>query len=443
MRRTSFRAADGDRQRGRGPAGRGKGHSRARHLSRPHRAGGRATRSAYSCAARSLASPDPLGGSEDSSSSSSSRCCRISQPARKRRKTSSSRSPARPARRLSRTGSSSSTPCSTSVQRDQLHEERSDRALRPAQRGSSRDQHLGHRAGHPRGRASAGLRALLPRRGRDRPWFRARPGDRARRDRGRGRFRRAGIEGGRRDDGPVPVSAGCEPGGGVSKVLIVEDEPAVRDALDYSLRGEGFDVDAAPDGEAGLRAAHARDYDVVILDLMLPKMSGTEVCRRLRSESAVPIIMLTAKGAELDRVLGPRDRRRRLRDEAVLDGGADRADQGDSAPPSSSTGPARRACSAWATLELDPIRHEVKIGGEPKRLTPSEFKLLLLLAQDPGRVFSRREIMQHLWDCVLRRRPARVRHPHLEPPAEDRGGSGQSGPCGDRPWRRLQADGGR
>jgi two-component system response regulator RegX3 len=185
----------------------------------------------------------------------------------------------------------------------------------------------------------------------------------------------------------------------VSKVLIVEDEPAVRDALDYSLRGEGFDVDAASDGEAGLRAAQAGDYDVVILDLMLPKMSGTEVCRRLRSESAVPIIMLTAKGAELDRVLG-------------LEIGAD-----DYVTKPFSMAELigrirailrrRRLDRSGATsmlrvgdLELDPIRHEVRIGGEPKRLTPSEFKLLLLLAQDPERVFSRREIMQHLWDST-------------------------------------------
>jgi two-component system response regulator RegX3 len=185
----------------------------------------------------------------------------------------------------------------------------------------------------------------------------------------------------------------------MSKVLVVEDEPAVRDALDYSLRGEGFDVDAASDGEAGLRAAQAGEYDVVILDLMLPKMSGTEVCRRLRSESAVPIIMLTAKGAELDRVLGLEigaddyvtkpfsmaeliGRIRAILRRRQLDrsGGTSMLRVGD--------------------LELDPIRHEVRIGGEPKRLTPSEFKLLLLLAQDPERVFSRREIMQHLWDST-------------------------------------------
>jgi two-component system, OmpR family, response regulator RegX3 len=183
----------------------------------------------------------------------------------------------------------------------------------------------------------------------------------------------------------------------VSRVLIVEDEAAVRDALDYSLRGEGFDVDAASDGEAGLRAALAGDYDVVILDLMLPKMSGTEVCRRLRSESAVPIIMLTAKGAELDRVLGLEigadDYVTKPFSMAELIGRIRAILRRRQLDRSGATSMLR-----VGDLELDPIRHEVKIGGEPKRLTPSEFKLLLLLAQDPGRVFSRREIMQHLWD---------------------------------------------
>ncbi len=183
----------------------------------------------------------------------------------------------------------------------------------------------------------------------------------------------------------------------MSRVLIVEDEPAVRDALDYSLRGEGFDVDAASDGEAGLRAAQAGEYDVVILDLMLPKMSGTEVCRRLRSESAVPIIMLTAKGAELDRVLGLEigadDYVTKPFSMAELIGRIRAILRRRQLDRSGATSMLR-----VGDLELDPIRHEVKIGGEPKRLTPSEFKLLLLLAQDPERVFSRREIMQHLWD---------------------------------------------
>ena len=185
----------------------------------------------------------------------------------------------------------------------------------------------------------------------------------------------------------------------MTRVLVVDDEPAIRDAIEYALRNEGFDVDGAADGETGLQAALDDSYDVVLLDLMLPRMSGTEVCRRLRAASAVPIIMLTAKGAELDRVLG-------------LEVGADdyitkpfsmaeligriraiirRRDLDRSGAAS---------VLRVGGLELDPIRHEARIDGEPKRLTPSEFKLLMLLAQDPERVFSRREIMQHLWDST-------------------------------------------
>ncbi len=183
----------------------------------------------------------------------------------------------------------------------------------------------------------------------------------------------------------------------MSRILVVDDEPAILDSVGYALRNEGFDVDLVGDGETALDAALGREYDVVVLDLMLPRMSGTEVCRRLRGESSVPIVMLTAKGAELDRVLG-------------LEIGADDY----LAKPFSMAEligriraiiRRRELDRAGATsvirvgsLELDPLRHEARVEGVVKRLTPSEFKLLLLLAGDPERVFSRREIMQHLWD---------------------------------------------
>ncbi|HET9323548.1 MAG TPA: response regulator transcription factor [Gaiellaceae bacterium] len=185
----------------------------------------------------------------------------------------------------------------------------------------------------------------------------------------------------------------------MTRVLVVDDEAAIRDALEYALRNEGFEVEGVADGETGLEAALRQPYDVVVLDVMLPRMSGTEVCRRLRAESAVPIMMLTAKGAELDRVLG-------------LEIGAD---DYVTKPFSMAELIGRiRAIlrrreldrSGAATvlrvggLELDPIRHEVKVDGRPTRLTPSEFKLLMLLADQPERVFSRREIMQHLWDST-------------------------------------------
>jgi DNA-binding response OmpR family regulator len=182
-----------------------------------------------------------------------------------------------------------------------------------------------------------------------------------------------------------------------TRILVAEDEPAILDAVSYTLRGEGFDVDAVEDGESALDATRARSYDLMILDLMLPKLSGVEVCRRVRGESALPIIMLTAKSATSDRVFG-------------LEIGADdyvtkpfamdelvgrvrallRRRQLDRAGPESGV--------RVAGIEIDAYRHRVVIEGEERRLTPSEFKLLSLLASEPGRVFSRREIMEHLWD---------------------------------------------
>jgi two-component system response regulator RegX3 len=88
------------------------------------------------------------------------------------------------------------------------------------------------------------------------------------------------------------------------RILLVDDEPAIVDAVSYALEGEGFEVESRSDGEAALSAALGERFDLVLLDLMIPKLSGTEVCRRLRAESDVPIVMLTAKDAEVDRVLG-------------------------------------------------------------------------------------------------------------------------------------------
>ena len=183
----------------------------------------------------------------------------------------------------------------------------------------------------------------------------------------------------------------------MTRILIAEDEPAILDAVAYTLRGEGFSVETVVDGERALAEARDRDYDLMILDLMLPRLSGTEVCRRVRQESPLPIIMLTAKGAEADRVLG-------------LEIGADdyvtkpfsmpeligrvrallRRRELDRA--------AAHGTMRVGALKLDPYRHAVVVDGEPRQLTPSEFKLLSLLVSEPERVFSRREIMQHLWD---------------------------------------------
>ena len=183
------------------------------------------------------------------------------------------------------------------------------------------------------------------------------------------------------------------------KILVVDDEQAIVDAVSYALRAAGFEVDGFSDGESALEAARTTPYDVLVVDVRLPGLSGIEITRRLRAESGVPILMLTAMDAEVDRVLG-------------LEAGADdyvtkpfsvaelvsrvrailRRRELDRA---GSFG-VRRVGS----LELDVSRHEVRLDGSTIRLTPSEFRLLALLAEEPERVYSRREIMQHLWDST-------------------------------------------
>jgi two-component system response regulator RegX3 len=183
----------------------------------------------------------------------------------------------------------------------------------------------------------------------------------------------------------------------VSRVLLIDDEPAIRDAVGYSLRAEGYEVDVLHDGESGLEAALNDDYDVVVLDLMLPGISGSDVCRRIRAESAVPIVMLTARGGELDRVLGLEigadDYVTKPFSMAELIGRVRAIIRRRDLDRTGHPGRLR-----IGSLELDPMRHVATVDGEPKRLTPSEFKLVLLLGEQPERVFSRREIMQHLWD---------------------------------------------
>jgi two-component system response regulator RegX3 len=182
-----------------------------------------------------------------------------------------------------------------------------------------------------------------------------------------------------------------------TRILVADDELAISDAVGYALRGEGFEVETVADGEAALEVAQADGFDVLILDLMLPKLSGIEVCRRLRAQSDIPILMLTAKDAEVDRVLG-------------LEAGADDyVTKPFSMPELVSRVRAmlrrRELDRADGTrtlrlggLELDLARHRVTVDGESVQLTPSEFRVLTLLAAQPERVFSRREIMQHLWD---------------------------------------------
>ncbi|MEZ5102090.1 MAG: response regulator transcription factor [Thermoleophilia bacterium] len=181
------------------------------------------------------------------------------------------------------------------------------------------------------------------------------------------------------------------------RILLAEDEPALLDAVAYTLGREGFEVTRVTDGAAALDAARADAYDVVILDVMMPRLSGLDVCKRLRDESDVPIILLTAKDAELDRVLGLElgaddyitkpfsmaelvSRTRALLRRRDLD----RAGPG--------------TMRVVGDLQLDLARHELTIAGRKVHVTPSEFKLLVLFTAEPGRVFSRRQVMEYLWD---------------------------------------------
>jgi DNA-binding response OmpR family regulator len=176
-------------------------------------------------------------------------------------------------------------------------------------------------------------------------------------------------------------------------VLLVDDDPGVLDVVAFTLRREGYSVDEETDGTSALDAARARSYDIVILDVMLPEVSGTEVCRALRAESDVPILMLTARDAEVDRVIG-------------LELGADDY----VTKPFSSAELLSRVRAILRRRELDRAtvrrlgglhidlgRQEVFVDDERVHLTLSEFKVLSLLAEQPESVISRRELMQHLW----------------------------------------------
>jgi two-component system phosphate regulon response regulator PhoB len=188
------------------------------------------------------------------------------------------------------------------------------------------------------------------------------------------------------------------------RVVIIEDERDVSRLLEFNLRGAGFEVTCAGTGAEGLAAIKANGPDVVILDLMLPDQSGYDVCKALRAEPAtsdVGVLMLTAKGEPEDRILGLEVgaddyvvkpfvvREVVLRVTALANRLAERRARG-----TQSTGTVLRA----GPIELDPVTHDVKISGAPTQLRPLEYKLLQLLVSDPGRVFSREELLEQVWE---------------------------------------------
>ena len=180
------------------------------------------------------------------------------------------------------------------------------------------------------------------------------------------------------------------------RVLVVDDDPALAEMLGIVLRGEGFEPAFVSDGDAALGAFRREKPDVVLLDLMLPGTDGIEVCRQIRAESGVPIVMLTAKGDTLDVVAGlesgaddyvvkpfkPRELVARVRA---------RLRSNDSVPESLTIGPEDDPVS------IDVQGHQVTRGGEPISLTPLEFDLLLALARRPRTVFTREVLLEQVW----------------------------------------------
>lgn len=182
------------------------------------------------------------------------------------------------------------------------------------------------------------------------------------------------------------------------KILVIDDEPMILDSVSYSLKQEGYEVVTAKDGESGLKAATSEEVDLILLDLMLPGLDGLEICRTIRKTSEIPIIMLTAKEGEIDRILGlelgaddyvtkPFSMRELLaRIKTVLkriNTGGIPLDQ-----------PKTIVCGE---LIVDLLGHEVTLRGEPVNFSSKEYDLLRILASHPGQVLSREQLLNLVW----------------------------------------------
>lgn len=186
----------------------------------------------------------------------------------------------------------------------------------------------------------------------------------------------------------------------MTRILIIEDEASYRAAIAYMLQREGFDVAEAADGTAGLAEYERNGADLVLLDLMMPGMPGTEVCRQLRAAGNVPVIMVSARDSEIDKVVGlelgaddyvtkPFSHRELVaRIRAVLRRGQDT----DALPEVIEVGDVR----------MDVERHEVQVRGVGVRLALKEFELLELLLRNPGRVLTRGRLIDRIWGEIGR-----------------------------------------
>jgi DNA-binding response OmpR family regulator len=197
---------------------------------------------------------------------------------------------------------------------------------------------------------------------------------------------------------------------GEPTIMLVDDEESIQKLLTYPLQREGYRVVQARDGEEALRRFSEQPVDLVVLDVMLPRLDGLEVCRRLRTESAVPIIMLTARDDEVDKVLGLelgaddyitkpfsiREFRSRIR--AVLRRAtllAEQREQTDGAITADG-------------LVIDPAKRAVTVAGAPVQLTYVEFEVLHTLALHPGRVYTRQSLLEAVWGDSAYREPRTI-----------------------------------
>ncbi|HZK16448.1 MAG TPA: response regulator transcription factor [Solirubrobacterales bacterium] len=184
---------------------------------------------------------------------------------------------------------------------------------------------------------------------------------------------------------------------GSTRILLVDDEQSVQTLLSYPLRKDGYHVTSALDGREALERFEEARFDLVVLDLMLPKLDGVEVCRQLRRSSQVPIIMLTAKGSETDKVAGlevgaddyitkPFSMREfRSRVKAALRRSRMASDPPDEEP------------IEHAALRIDPARRLVTLNGNEVAATYVEFEILNALARSPGKVLSRETLLERVW----------------------------------------------
>jgi DNA-binding response OmpR family regulator len=195
---------------------------------------------------------------------------------------------------------------------------------------------------------------------------------------------------------------------GDATIMLVDDEESIQKLLTYPLEREGYTVIQARDGEEALRRFAEQPVDLVVLDIMLPRVDGLEVCRRLRTGSAVPIIMLTARDDEVDKVLGLelgaddyitkpfsiREFRSRIR--AVLRRAGLRADN------------LSDGTIEAGALVIDPAKRAVTVDGDRAQLTYVEFEVLHTLASHPGRVYSRQALLEAVWGDSAYREPRTI-----------------------------------